>query len=251
MAYGYGVERDKSWPCLLGERLPGRSVISLGMPGAVPQQYFRYFDRFGVRLRPRVLIFGIFTGYDLVDAENFDRWVAAGSPDNDDARRFFEGEVPKRQGILTKSHLVMFLSALRKNLGLQLSATTLELADGEKLQLARNDPMHPGFKSVVEATRAARNLAVDSGSEFMVLLFATMEATYLPLHGVPFPSLSHPSQEVLASKGIRCIDPGIRFRELAARSQKMFYETDGHPSEPGDRVIADVVADRLGRDFQD
>lgn len=260
LAYGWGVERDAAWTSLLDARLPESRVITLGLPGTAPPQFVRYFERFGLGLQPKVLIFGIFAGNDIVDANTFDRWITAGSPGNYDVWRFFEGRVPKRDaGFPRNSYLLLFLKSARKSLGQQYSAKTVRSADGEKLQLAPailqraleyNDPMNWGFKSVVQAVLAARNLTRDSGSELLVVLFPTKEGIYLPLHDVPFPTLVRPLKDVLEDEGITCIDLSERFRELAAQGKKLYFEIDGHPNELGNRVVADVLADYLRKNSE-
>ena len=52
MAYGWGVNERERWTTLLDDALPASRVITLGMPGTTPQQYSRYFEKFGVALRP-------------------------------------------------------------------------------------------------------------------------------------------------------------------------------------------------------
>ena len=56
MAYGWGVNERERWTTLLDDALPASRVITLGMPGTTPQQYSRYFEKFGVALRPRIVL---------------------------------------------------------------------------------------------------------------------------------------------------------------------------------------------------
>jgi acetyltransferase AlgX (SGNH hydrolase-like protein) len=260
MVYGFGVEEGNSWVGKLAGQLPVSGIISLGLPGAVPQQYYRYFERFGVGLKPKLLIFGIFPGNDVVDAVTFDRWVAAGSPDNYDVWRFFEGKIPTRKDAFPRNIQVWLLAeSVKKSLGQKYSAMTVRLEGGGSLQLApaiykraveHNDPADPGFRRVVQAAVDARNLARENGSEFLVLLFPTKEEIYLPLHDEPFPSLTHNFAEVLEHEGISYIDFTGRFRELAAEGKKLYFKIDGHPNKQGNSVIADVLANHLRQQEQ-
>jgi SGNH hydrolase-like domain, acetyltransferase AlgX len=255
MAYGWGVQRNASWMTLLDAQLPENRTITLGMPGAVPQQYVRYLERFGVGLHPKMVLFAIFPGNDIIDAETFNRWVAAGSPGNYDFWRHFGGDAPNSKAAFPRnSYLFIFLRAMAIGVGQQYGSRTVKTANGGKLQLAptiyrqmlpRNVPTDPGFQSVVQATLAARNLALSAGSEFLVLLFPTKESIYLPLHGVHFPTMTHPLKDMLENEGISCIDLTESFREHAGRGEKLYFEIDGHPNEHGNRVIADAVAQRL------
>jgi hypothetical protein len=255
MVYGWGMKRDASWVGLLEESLAGDRVITLGLPGTVPQQYVRFLEEFGLALHPKLVIFGIFAGNDVVGAENFDRWLASGSPGNYDVWRFFEGKVPSRsRGLLRGSHLRLFLEAMKKTLHETYSSETVEVGGHGSLQLvpvihrralAKTHAQDPAFKRVIESAVTAKNLAVANGSEFLVVLFPTKEEIYLPLHDVPFPSLTRPLKDALDSNGIACIDLSERFRERAAQDEKLYFHIDGHPNKAGNRVIAEVVIEHL------
>jgi lysophospholipase L1-like esterase len=56
MAFGYGVDDDKTWTTRLAARLPKNRVINLGVPGFAPQQYLRSYERFGEALRPVLVL---------------------------------------------------------------------------------------------------------------------------------------------------------------------------------------------------
>jgi lysophospholipase L1-like esterase len=256
MAYGYGVASEQMWPRLLEKALPVSRVITLGIPGTVPRQYTRYFERFGVPLHPKLLIYTIFAGNDIREAPLFDQWLAAGSPGNYDVWRYFQGKPPSTaKSLLERSHLVLALEGLRKSLGDGFSSTTIQLADGGALRLAPgryastiavNRPGEPGFDATVQATRDAKALADAIGCRVLVLFVPTAEGVYLPLHHRPFPRLSHPLQDVLEHEpGIVTVNLTDPFTENAARGRTLFYEVDGHPNALGNRVIADYVAQYL------
>lgn len=256
MAYGYGVASQESWPRLLDDALPVSRVITLGLPGTVPQQYTRYFEKFGARLRPRLLIYMVFPGNDIKGTVEFDRWIAAGAPGSFDHWRYFEGHVPVRgQSVLDRSALVMSLRSLTKALRNSSSWKFIELTGGGRLRLApqlyrqsiaMNRPGTPGFEAVVKATREAREIAHALGSQFVVVLAPTKETVYLPLLREPFPGLTEPLGSVLTNdEGMAVIDLSEPLRKRAARGEQLFFEVDGHPNALGNRVIAEVVIQYL------
>jgi hypothetical protein len=63
----YGVEDSAAWPAILDRALPRLRVINLGLIGAGPQQYLRVYKTFGLQLRPRLLLVGLFVGNDFWD----------------------------------------------------------------------------------------------------------------------------------------------------------------------------------------
>lgn len=256
MVYGWGVAKENSWASLIGKRLPEKRIVNLGLPGTSPQQYIRYFERFGLGLKPKILVFGIFAGNDLVGAEVFDRWLAAGSPGNFDVWRFFEGRPPDRvKGLLDKSLVLLLLKSMKVSIGQSYGAKSIETPDGKKLQLVPsvykralqiNDTSHPAFRSLVESTVAARNLASANGIEFVAVLFPTKEIVYLPLHDVAFPSLTEPLQRTLEAEGIEVINLTTQFQQRAAQGKKIFFRVDGHPNILGNRIVARALLKRLG-----
>jgi hypothetical protein len=76
--YGYLVGDQQAWPARLAQALAPRTVINLGLIGAAPQQYLRLYETFGLALRPKVLLVGIFLGNDVWGAKEFERWWRAG-----------------------------------------------------------------------------------------------------------------------------------------------------------------------------
>jgi hypothetical protein len=215
----------------------------------------RSLETFGLDLHPKLVIFGIFAGNDVVGAENFESWLANGSPGNYDVWRFFEGRPPSRsRDLLGDSQLLLFLKSVQKTMGQAYSSETLEIPNRGKLQLvpaihrraqAMNQPQDPAFRKVIESAVSARNLTVANGGEFLVMLFPTKEEIYLPLAGVAYPSLTRPLRDALEEQDIRCIDLSERFHESAAQNEKLYFPIDGHPNKAGNRIIAGVVIEHL------
>ena len=260
MAYGYGVASDQAWPTLLDEALPASRVIALGLPGAVPLQYTRYFERFGTPLRPKVLIYTIFLGNDLKESSIFQRWLDAGSPGNYDVWRFFEGAAPiPATVLLDRSLLYMAMNSARKGRAFT-GSTTLDLADGGRVQLmpsaydsslAINQKGNPAFDSVVRATLEARSRAQAIGCGFIVMFVPTKESVYSASLKRGFPGLNEPMERVLRHDySIEVIDPTDSLVELAAQGKTLYFEVDGHPNALGNRVIADVVTQYLNSNAQ-
>jgi hypothetical protein len=64
--FGTGVASAESWPAQL-ERLTGRSVYSMAVPGYGPVQYLALAEQ-AMALRPRVALVAFYAGNDLADA---------------------------------------------------------------------------------------------------------------------------------------------------------------------------------------
>ncbi|HUG04208.1 MAG TPA: GDSL-type esterase/lipase family protein [Steroidobacteraceae bacterium] len=257
LTYGWGLTAEESWTALLEKQLGNDRVITLGLPGTVPQQYTRYLEKYGLGLRPEIVIYGIFSGNDFHDSINFEHWLAQGAPGNYAVWKYFDGDVPRRSaGWLERSYLSIFVRYMRKNFRDLYSSTTLKFSDGEKMQLApsiltpairESRPGSEGLRHVMRATLEARDLAQAAGSQFVVLLFPTKEEIYLPLQGTDFPSLFAPLKSALQEAGIPYIDLPGRYAELAADNRTLYFEVDTHPHAYGNQVTADVVVEFLAR----
>lgn len=255
LTYGWGLTAEESWTAILDEQIGEGRLITLGLPGAVPQQYTRYLEQYGLGLQPEIVIYGIFSGNDFQDSVKFEQWLAQGAPGNYAVWKYFEGDVPPRTaGWLDRGHLTLLVKYMSKNFRNTYASTTINFSDGTKLQLAptilkpaikESRPGSAGLRNVMRATLAARDLAQSVGSQFVVLLFPTKEEIYLPLRGTDFPSLFAPLTSELEKAGIPYIDLSKRYAELAAENIKLYFEVDTHPNIYGNQVTADVVEDFL------
>ena len=261
MVFGYGVDDAQAWTNRLSERLPVSRIVNLGLIGGAPQQYLRAFESFGVALKPKLFIFGLFPGNDFNDTEQFDNWLNAGSPGNYDVWRFFGGETPSRvKGFLERSYLVVLLRTVRNSFRFPFSGITIESPDGQRLQLAphaygrqaaKASPSQATFRRVIAIVERASSLARANGAQFLVLLFPTKEEVYLPLHGHPAPDLVGPVAKALAGRNIPYFDLTAPLQGAArAASAPLYFEIDGHPNDRGYQAIAKAVYDRLAKNRQ-
>lgn len=65
--YGNTATMDDSWPYVLG-RLSGRQVYNMGLGGYGPNQYFHLLRTKALKLKPRTVIVGLYTGDDFENA---------------------------------------------------------------------------------------------------------------------------------------------------------------------------------------
>lgn len=66
----YGVHADEAWVKLLGDRLQG-ATYSLGLPGNGLYEDVQILKRFGLDLRPQIVVLNVFEGNDLTDAVHY------------------------------------------------------------------------------------------------------------------------------------------------------------------------------------
>ncbi|MDF1585686.1 alginate O-acetyltransferase AlgX-related protein [Marinimicrococcus flavescens] len=251
MAFGYGVEDEEAWASLVRREMGG-GLVNLALPGMAPQQYLRALEAYGLGLQPKLVLFALFPGNDLVDAANFQGWLDADRPGS-----YLDWGFRDRSGglesVLEHSHLFWFLRESRRMLGARAGSVTLQLDDGP-LQLApalyapsdeELGENAPSFNLVVQTVERAQRLADRHGADFLVLLVPTKEHVYLPAgEDDPLPRIERLAR-ALAARGIDTLDLTPALREAARRGERVYFEIDGHPNRRGNELIARAVTERL------
>jgi hypothetical protein len=256
MAFGYGVDDEQAWVKLVADDLPETTIVNLGLIGAGPQQYLRVLESYGLDLDPKLVLFMLFPGNDLSDAETFRQWLDAGTSASYEDWRIRRGQPDARDPlhvVLERSYLVEFLHSVRRSLTSPVAASTIELDDG-RLQLTpelyassmeKARPGHPVFEMIMASIKEARAVSSRGGSEFLVLLMPAKEEVYLPLLHEKPPPATAPFAARFEEDGIPYLDLTPPFRAKAREGARLFFEVDGHPNEAGCRLIAEVVLDHL------
>lgn len=281
LTFGFGVEDEDSWPYLLARPDSSRRVINLSLIGAGPQQYLRVFERFGVTLRPKLLVVGLFAQNDFWDADRFDRWLESGLGGNFMTWQDFR---PKRVGFSIQEPLASFESLLRLNVlptlrrsylhkllwalrgGFEAETATppriFRFANGKRLRLRESDMLsksasaQPGYREfdlVLGALREIHALAARHGTRTLIVMQPGKEQVYLPLMGETVDDLTVALRSALDRLSIDYLDLEPEFRARAADGEQLFYEVDAHPNKVGHALTAQLVmahikqnADRYG-----
>lgn len=274
VTFGQGVEDEQAWPALLARAFPASRLINLGLIGAGPQQYLRAYETFGLKLRPKVVLVGLFIGNDFWDAEMFDLWLKSGAGGSYMVWRDF-GRPPSvrldlqqpvgqiissviwRVKLLARnSYVYNLLLYVCGNFGRWIPSgkKIFEAPDGSRLELAPSVLVHntaearPGrhvFQQVVDSLQRIHALAKKNGATVLVILERSKEEVYLPLMGESPPDPAAPLLVALRELGIPHLDLLEEFRRRAAKGEVLFFETDGHPNGRGYALIAELVKNHL------
>jgi PAS domain S-box-containing protein len=79
----YGKTQSDTFPMRLQERLSGLTVRNLAKSGYGPFQYLEVLKRFGLKYKPRYVLFAFYEGNDIVDIRNYLLWKAGKVEDGD------------------------------------------------------------------------------------------------------------------------------------------------------------------------
>jgi lysophospholipase L1-like esterase len=275
VAFGYGVEDNEAWPAVLARHDPGTQVIDLALIGGGPQQYQRVYETFGARLRPKLVLVGVFVRNDFWDAQMFDAWEKSGAGGNylvwrdfgkterltislghplASLRSVFSAEI---YPLIRRSYLYNLFRALKSANGEMLgSSRTFTFADGKKLELATSDfmakselgvPGTPEFRMTVDAFRRLDEEARANGGRALMVFQPGKEEVYLPLLGEQIPDPTLGLRKAFDRLGIDYLDLGPAFRQHAAAGERLFFEVDGHPNPAGYALIAQLVLSHISQ----
>jgi len=277
VTFGHGVNDDQAWPAILAQSYPAIRVVNLGLSGAGPQQYLRVYETFGVQLRPKIVLVGLFVGNDFWDAEMFDSWLKSGADISYMVWRDFGRPLSvsldlqqpitklgssllwRAKLLARKSNLVNLLLYARENVKTALPGITkvFRAPDGTRLQLspgilANNTryarPGYHVFEIVLDALHRIHSVANENGATALVILQRSKEEVYLPLLGEPVPDPAAPLRAALTELGISYLDLLHEFRRRASKGEVLFFETDGHPNAKGYALIAELISSHLKQD---
>jgi SGNH hydrolase-like domain, acetyltransferase AlgX len=263
LTFGYGVRDNEAWPKVIDQALPGMHTINLGLIGAGPEQYYRLYETFGRKLQPKLLLVGLFVRNDFWDADLFDRWLKSGSGCNYMVWRDYGRPRDCANSLRWKaslwvhsSHLYNLFFWLAKNARQQfkLESEIFRFDDGRRLRLEVEDfeaktidaqRERPQFQLVLRALQKMHAVANEDRTRMLIVFQPSKEEVYLPLLRGTVLDPSRPLREELTKSGIDYLNLTAVFRKRAAKGEKLFFETDGHPNAAGQELIAEAVLAHL------
>lgn len=274
VAFGYGSSSDEAWPAIVAKALPQHPLVNLALIGAGPQQDLRVFETFGIKLRPKLLLVGVFAGNDFWDAEQFDLWLQSGiggnymvwrdfgRPGRLELRLSHPGESLKGlfnhyvYPVLRRSRVYNFARALRGGADGDFAASTkvFEFEDGQRLILFADqfrsrtvlgNRESRSFQLACDALVRLDAMAREQGAQVLMVLQPSKEEVYLPLMEKDVPDLTRDLRAAFDERGIRYLDLAPAFRERAAAGERLFYEVDGHPNARGYALTAQLLLAHL------
>jgi lysophospholipase L1-like esterase len=268
LTFGYGVTREQAWPTMLARAQAGVRLVNLALVGAGPQQYLRVYESFGLDLRPKLLVVGVFVRNDFWDAETFDLWLKSGYGGNfmrwrdqgrPDAHPLNWSDPEQILRAVFSRHVYPLLRASRvynlaRALQTQGTPTFFHFAGGSRVRLMPKDlwdaasladKNSKAFRLALDAFQAIQSSAEKQGTHVLMVLQPSKEEVYLPLvqSGVPDPTAT--LREEFERRGIEYLDLVAAFRQRAAAGEQLFFENDGHPNPSGYALTAELVLAHL------
>ena len=235
----------------------GLSVVNLGRGGYGPQQELIVLQRYGLSYKPRFVVWQLFEGNDLVDANHFAAWKNAPHRSNSTlADRYFAHSFVTR--LLNKTCVA----------DRNIRWITFHYSDGNATRIPLHylyQPSQPssmlvGMEETSRALGLGHRLCDSQGIHLLVLFIPTMirvmepyvtlerkedEIRYLPKHaGNDKNDFASRVAALCGEVGCTFVDSFAALRDAAAtENRNMYIPRDEHLDVRGHEVIAQLVSD--------
>ena len=274
---GSGVGFDGQFTTLLQQKLGGRSVLNLGVPGGGPEHQYQVYRRFAAAGHPKLVVATLWLSWDIDNALQLHHWLAEkSSMDFTEYRLTYPDTHPLAGSarprmlttlrntvskVLSRSYLLQAVYArVRPWAEKRALVESVDFAGGDVLYLATRDqkrlanglerPGTPRIKEIFFRPLELLKSEVEAqGGRFVIVLVPCKEEIYA---AESYPEVLRTMQQVKAgldSRQLPTLDLYPVFRELGS-ARAPFYRADAHLNEYGNHIVADalekwIAAERL------
>ena len=250
-----GVEMKECWVEIL-EREVGQDFANLGIPGYGPQQEQRMLTKYGLPLKPKLILW-VFFANDPDDAWRFDQFGKGGIREG----KFWES--PVRTWLVENSATYMFLTFFWHNRRFIYNLLT----DKNDLTEYNNQGLFPRSKLIwwetvtdltnpmtVEGINLTQKTILEAkqqtqlaGVEFVVVIIPTREQIYYvdTVLQSQLDSLNEHLVDFCQQNDISVIDLTSGMKEKAQDEPFMYFRRDLHLNSIGNEIVAELLAQEL------
>ena len=233
----------------------GLSVVNLGRGAYGPQQELIVLKRYGLAYKPRVVVWQLFEGNDLSDADQFAEWKKNPQQSNTSLKeRYFNNSLLKEW--LTNTRLqprVGPMATVRYRGG-----TVRRVAVRYRYEPDEPSTRHVGMSETMAAIEEGQHLCESKGIKLLVAFIPTMvrtmgpnisfdraedQAQYLPQPASGVKDFSHTMQEFCGRVGCDFVDSVDALRQAEANGiRSMYIPNDEHLDVGAHDALARVIA---------
>ncbi len=253
------------------ESMLGEPTYNLGVPGIGPYEYLEILRRFGLPLAPRLVLFNIYEGNDLRDADRFADELA--TPSSDVSRERAERRSPG-EALIGRSYALNFIAGATEHLVDQWRPQQLDFryqvdsrqgkvlmnagqTDRDEVKYARR--LRTGEIGLALWDRAFADLAALAGAEGFIAVVSYIPAAYTahaasvdfvdPSIGPDLAAMSQTQRSYLrqlcAAHHLVFIDLAEPIQAAMPGSELAYFPANLHLTASGHQLIASALAPRL------
>lgn len=273
--WGYGVEESDVWTEVLEARL-NKDISNLGMPGFSALQYGIMLRKYGLALKPKIVLIGFFTGNDYGDSLSFQEWRDAHSgkglytyfADKEKKKDNLREEAPKRKLsrlLQKKSALYRFLREIDFKDSFKARQRTLKIKGGElqfDVKMVMNninggdaDNFAKGWEITRGSLKDIKRICLENSVVLFVVLIPSKEEVYSDYIAEKLDFTGEEKNKILAhylnakefcgENGVESIDLLPEFKKRANAGEKLYFTHDGHWNKEGHLLAASIVYNYL------
>lgn len=239
--YGHGVNSDKTWTELLEEKT-GREVVNMGEPAAFPETEEKILEMYASRLKPKVVIFGIFQN-DWADKPSFDN-----------EKKGFTLIKRTLDSYSSTYKIVRFILTLPsyqsyKNYPRYTNGSVDNYFYPLHLGPAVDDSdpsIMKGEQSMNESVLKAAQFAKDNGMQIVFVVFPSREQVYwdaakqyAPKPDADINRMNEVVNGLCGENKLSCFD--LTSTMIKNNDKQIFFPIDGHMNEVGHQIAADSI----------
>lgn len=263
--WGTYVEAGQSWPKQL-QTETSAPVLNFGVLGYGPIQYRLVTEKYALPLKPRVILWGVFSGNDFVNSADYEAWVQGGKH----GTGLTQPETGWRD-VLSRHLRVYELVKFALHTGIYYQrltspqVITVPARDGpvwtfypdilERQADGRQPEVARGWSLTQQALRQTEAEAQATGAQLVLVIIPPKELIYWGLFQAQLANpggydLAEPIRTLIdfcQKQKLRCLNLAPAFSDQAKNGQELYFRQDTHWNPAGHHLAAKLIADYLYR----
>lgn len=238
MTAGGSVDLDKSWPKEL-QNITGRNVINLGVSGYSPITEYEIVKKFGLDLKPKVVLLGFYSNDFLDDAvikEKIDSHTI----------NYMGTFLNQSVSYPVREHddsSISYNESDKNNI--YRTTACFNITFNNKTTLRNSDYVTEGNKKITFLKiLGMKQLADSMGAKFVLVVIPTKEEVYLP-YGKKYAIPRYAVLNFCNDEKIDCLDLQPDLNSHVSDCRLLYFSNDIHLNAYGHRIIAELVARHL------
>lgn len=243
--FAAGMDHESTWVARLA-RMTNREILNFGTPGQGPHQYTRIFQKYGVRFRPKLVLYALFPN-DLKDGVRFEA-----PPANRQPRM-----TPKRFMKRYSASYNIF-SNVSRSLKRIWKTDTRDSIGVKLLDRRLRDPYGISDARFASAWAASARQIEDAIAEskrinatFVLLYFPQKEEVYwelakerikdIDVFKERIDRLRNATLAFCATREVLCLDLTSALKSRGLRGEQLYYPLDIHWNQKGNALVAQEI----------